>query len=208
MTAPMPRSDSTSDADLHIWANSSRMTGLVSVKINDGVVMAADSASSSYTLRDVAIRLRSFLFEEKVKAYSGSVWTRVRICGYIPAQRPGAKSSPEQTQEIIYANAGLLNYLVGAGEQRRWHFEAERSRRLKIDDEFILGRRLQLCLWIPGTRARIAGWRRCPRRPPPHTGLTHCSKRSTGLAYSITSSAVASNLSGMVSPSALDVPVC
>jgi len=129
------------------------MTVLVSVKINDGVVMAADSASSfesgmvyqnadkivnlmeglpigamatgsggignesidtlmkdlrrrfsgadakhpdwaldpaTYTLRDVAIQLRSFLFEEKVKAYSGSVWTRVRICGY-SAGRPLAE---------------------------------------------------------------------------------------------------------------------
>src|SRR6516164_4357132 len=129
------------------------MTVLVSVKINDGVVMAADSASSfesgmvyqnadkivnlmeglpigamatgaggignesidtlmkdlrrrfsgadakhpnwaldpvTYTLRDVAIRLRSFLFEEKVKAYSGTVWTRVRICGY-SAGRPLAE---------------------------------------------------------------------------------------------------------------------
>jgi 20S proteasome alpha/beta subunit len=34
------------DADLHTSANSSRITVLVSVKINDGVVMAADSASS------------------------------------------------------------------------------------------------------------------------------------------------------------------
>ena len=129
------------------------MTILVSVKINDGVVMAADSASSfesgmvylnadkivnlmeglpigamatgaggignesidtlmkdlrrrfsgadanhpdwaldpgTYTLRDVAHRLRSFLFEEKARAYSGSVWTRLRICGY-SAGRPLAE---------------------------------------------------------------------------------------------------------------------
>src|SRR3954469_15651009 len=35
-----------------------------------------------------------------------------------------------------------FNYLVGAGEQRGRHFEAERFGRLQIDDEFELGRKL------------------------------------------------------------------
>jgi hypothetical protein len=145
------------------------MTVLVSVKINDGIVMAADSASSfasgmvyqnadkivnlreglpigamatgaggignesidtlmkdlrrrfsggdiahpdwaldpaTYTLREVATRLRSFMFEEKAALYSGAVWTRFRICGY-SAGRPLAEvwevlllgpDSPEPTQ--------------------------------------------------------------------------------------------------------------
>src|SRR5262245_273302 len=32
--------------------------------------------------------------------------------------------------------------LVGARQKRLWHFEAERLRRLKIDHQFVLGRRL------------------------------------------------------------------
>ena len=126
------------------------MTVLVSVKINDGVVMAADSASSfasgmiyhhaqkivnlrkglpigamvtgaggignesidtllkdlrrrfsggdpdrpdwgldpsRYTLEQVSARLREFLFEEKSRPLGGSVWTKVRLCGY-SAGRP------------------------------------------------------------------------------------------------------------------------
>src|SRR5262245_15354921 len=34
---------------------------------------------------------------------------------------------------------GLFDHLVGAGEQRRWNFEPERSRGHEIDDEFELG---------------------------------------------------------------------
>ncbi|MET1084063.1 MAG: hypothetical protein ABWY12_13605 [Burkholderiales bacterium] len=121
------------------------MTVLVSVKINDGVVMAADSASSfasgmiyhhaqkivnlskglpigamvtgaggignesidtllkdlrrrftgsnadhpdwkldpdRYTVEQVSVRVRQFLFEEKSKAIGVNVWTKVRLCGY------------------------------------------------------------------------------------------------------------------------------
>ncbi|MET1084042.1 MAG: hypothetical protein ABWY12_13495 [Burkholderiales bacterium] len=129
------------------------MTVLVSVKINDGVVMAADSASSfasgmiyhhaqkivnlrkglpigamvtgaggignesidtllkdlrrrfsgesadhpdwglapdRYTLEQVSVRVREFLFEEKSRPLGGSVWTKVRLCGY-SAGRPLAE---------------------------------------------------------------------------------------------------------------------
>ncbi len=166
------------------------MTVLVSVKINDGVVMAADSASSfesgmvyqnadkivnlmeglpigamatgaggignesidtlmkdlrrrfsgadakhpgwaldpaTYTLRDVAIRLRSFLFEEKVKAYSGSVWTRVRICGY-SAGRPLA-----EVWEVLLMGADSPAPTQVQGEQEfgiRWDGEYEALSRL------------------------------------------------------------------------------
>ena len=166
------------------------MTVLVSVKINDGVVMAADSASSfesgmvyqnadkivnlmeglpigamatgaggignesidtlmkdlrrrfsgadakhpdwaldpgTYTLRDVATRLRSFLFEEKVKAYSGSVWTRVRICGY-SAGRPLA-----EVWEVLLMGSDSPAPTQVQGEQEfgiRWDGEYEALSRL------------------------------------------------------------------------------
>lgn len=121
------------------------MTILVSVKINDGIVMAADSASSfasgmvyhhsrkirnivegipvgvmvagsggignesidtllkdlgvrlrgedprypdwkldsaCYTVEGIAIRVRQFLFEEKVRAHGSEVRSQVRLCGY------------------------------------------------------------------------------------------------------------------------------
>lgn len=130
------------------------MTILVSVKINDGVVMAADSASSfgsgmiyhhshkirnivdgipvgvmvagaggignesidtllkdlnvrlsgnddryrewavdrkNYTVEQLAWRVRQFLFEEKAQAYTGSVRSQVRLCGY-SAGRPLAEA--------------------------------------------------------------------------------------------------------------------
>ena len=176
--------------DLQTSANSSQMTVLVSVKINDGVVMAADSASSfesgmvyqnadkivnlmeglpigamatgaggignesidtlmkdlrrrfsgadakhpdwaldpaTYTLRDVAIRLRSFLFEEKVKAYSGSVWTRLRICGY-SAGRPLA-----EVWEVLLMGSDSPAPTQVQGEQEfgiRWDGEYEALSRL------------------------------------------------------------------------------
>jgi hypothetical protein len=34
----------------------------------------------------------------------------------------------------------LFDHLISAGEQRRWHIEAERPRGLEIDDEFDLRR--------------------------------------------------------------------
>src|SRR6266498_4461948 len=36
----------------------------------------------------------------------------------------------------------LFDHLIGAGEQRRWHLEAESLSGLEVDDQFVLGRRL------------------------------------------------------------------
>jgi 20S proteasome alpha/beta subunit len=126
------------------------MTVIVSVKINDGIVMAADSVSSfpnglsyqhankivnlqkglpigamvtgnggignesietllkdlrrrfsgqdsahpdwkldpnSYTMEDVANKVREFIFTEKAQQYANEVWMQIRICGY-SAGRP------------------------------------------------------------------------------------------------------------------------
>src|ERR1700732_1682562 len=82
---------------------------------------------ATYTLRDVAIRLRSFLFEEKVKAYSGSVWTRVRICGY-SAGRPLA-----EVWEVLLLGPESPAPTQVQGEQEfgiRWDGEYEELRRL------------------------------------------------------------------------------
>src|SRR5436305_15225109 len=51
--------------------------------------------------------------------------------------------------------AHLLDHLVGAGEQRRWHLDAERLRGREIDDEIELGRLLDRKLARLGTAQNL-----------------------------------------------------
>src|SRR5262249_51639303 len=58
------------------------------------------------------------------------------------------------------ARAGLFDYLVGASEQRWWHFEAQRLCSLEIDDQLVLGRRLHRQvsgLLAPENAVNVAG---------------------------------------------------
>src|SRR5262245_29055743 len=49
---------------------------------------------------------------------------------------------PEPAVSNRSRTASLLDHLVGAGDQRRWHLQTERLCSLKIDHQLVFGRRL------------------------------------------------------------------
>src|SRR5262245_15754052 len=62
----------------------------------------------------------------------------------------GSRSGCEQMQQV----APLLDHLVGTGEDRRRHVEAERFRRLEVNRQLVLGRCLHRKVW-PGHRCAM-----------------------------------------------------
>jgi|SRR5664279_4476408 hypothetical protein len=51
------------------------------------------------------------------------------------SDRPGWSGSCQEETHAPQQIAFLFDHLIGTGEQRRWHREAERLRSLEIDDE-------------------------------------------------------------------------
>jgi hypothetical protein len=51
-----------------------------------------------------------------------------------------ARTGREQMRQTTYTNGPLFDDLVGAGEQRRRHFEPERIRGLEVEHQLVLGR--------------------------------------------------------------------
>ena len=81
------------------------------------------------------LRFRIVLSETYQYAEPPNPLALLRTC----CERPRSRRATEQRDELAPSS---FNHLVGAGEQRWRHDEAERLGGLEVDDQFVLGRRL------------------------------------------------------------------
>jgi len=84
----------------------------------------------------MAASRRSTRAPTKSSCYDPSVWGRPGLC----LSRPRCPLCAKSGHSALRHTLALFDHLVGAGEQRRRHFDADGFRRLQIDDEFKLGR--------------------------------------------------------------------
>src|SRR5215510_4879292 len=63
-----------------------------------------------------------------------------RVSSLLACYALGPPASAAHDGGEVPARPSSFDYLVGAREQRRWHFEAESLRRFEIDRQVVLGR--------------------------------------------------------------------
>src|SRR5262245_60970168 len=69
----------------------------------------------------------------------------------------------ERLEKVLLTRGASFDHLIGAGEQRRRHLEAKRSRRFEVDDQLVLGWRLHRQIgWLRTLEDAIDVTRRAP----------------------------------------------